>query len=605
MSILIDDAKLRELQTEAGLATSAEGARMFHYNNWKGAGWEIQQGRNPEQLQFVEAWGVFPFLPGGSCADPELCRLRDVMDTTGFKERVKSLVDDAKNNPSLRPPGHWGETLKTQWTAQTTEGRARQLAYMFVDARRGDVVVMQSSGKMGDPSSKETHFKLGVFVTDPEGVLWMEPEQIGAVRAGHGSHGDTGMSKSDTGFVKVNERWVKVLAGPLAVRPVRWLKEGLRRDLPRAVQSSLSGLQAPTAAKWSKDVATCFSGFLKASDPATRSRVVGGASAVEPSTHGKNARPKRARGPTAAEGSDAGFSSRTANGQATRRRTTLAEASYSDSAQTFFVGQRVRARYQATARGSTRGTFMYGGTLVRSHANGTWDVSYDDGDFEDSVLPCYLEAFDRSFDGQRELIPSAVRNELSEEETSVAEAMQAAVEAAPAEAVTAEVVAVEAAAVQAAAAEAAMEAAAAEAAVEAAAAEEVAVEGAAAEAAAAEAAATDAAAVDAAVAEQASGVDEAAVAEAAAVADAAAPSFPVPVPLAQSKQFSTGRTVDESTVGGGMTCNICFTGPKTHAAIPCGHLFACSQCATDLERQKKPCPMCRAEVNQFIMIHMC
>ena len=52
-----------------------------------------------------------------------------------------------------------------------------------------------------------------------------------------------------------------------------------------------------------------------------------------------------------------------------------------------------------------------------------------------------------------------------------------------------------------------------------------------------------------------------------------------PVSLA-SANFDTGRPeVPESTVGGESTCIICFTRPKSHVAIPCGHLCACDVCS--------------------------
>ena len=48
----------------------------------------------------------------------------------------------------------------------------------------------------------------------------------------------------------------------------------------------------------------------------------------------------------------------------------------------------------------------------------------------------------------------------------------------------------------------------------------------------------------------------------------------------------------ESTVGGDTTCIVCFTNPKTHMAVPCGHQCACDACAA----QMKQCPYCREDV---------
>ena len=63
-----------------------------------------------------------------------------------------------------------------------------------------------------------------------------------------------------------------------------------------------------------------------------------------------------------------------------------------------------------------------------------------------------------------------------------------------------------------------------------------------------------------------------------------------PVPLSLVK-LDTGRDVDESTMGGGTTCSLCFVGTKTHLAVPCGHLCVCESCATSLNLK---CPICRA-----------
>ena len=64
--------------------------------------------------------------------------------------------------------------------------------------------------------------------------------------------------------------------------------------------------------------------------------------------------------------------------------------------------------------------------------------------------------------------------------------------------------------------------------------------------------------------------------------------------------------VDEtSTLGGGTTCTICFMGTKSYAAVPCGHQFACSDCADALMRKGQPCPMCRGAIREFIQVHVC
>ena len=62
---------------------------------------------------------------------------------------------------------------------------------------------------------------------------------------------------------------------------------------------------------------------------------------------------------------------------------------------------------------------------------------------------------------------------------------------------------------------------------------------------------------------------------------------------------------ETSTLGGGTTCSICFMGTKSHAAVPCGHLFACGDCAEALTEKDQPCPMCRGAIEKFIQVHFC
>lgn len=65
------------------------------------------------------------------------------------------------------------------------------------------------------------------------------------------------------------------------------------------------------------------------------------------------------------------------------------------------------------------------------------------------------------------------------------------------------------------------------------------------------------------------------------------------VSLADAR-FETGRpaAAPESTVGGQTTCIVCFTNPKSHSAVPCGHQCACGPCSAKMER----CPYCRGTV---------
>ena len=60
--------------------------------------------------------------------------------------------------------------------------------------------------------------------------------------------------------------------------------------------------------------------------------------------------------------------------------------------------------------------------------------------------------------------------------------------------------------------------------------------------------------------------------------------------------FDTGRRdAPESTIGGETTCIVCFTRPKTHAALPCGHQCVCAPCSARL----RACPYCRTPAERW------
>ena len=91
----------------------------------------------------------------------------------------------------------------------------------------------------------------------------------------------------------------------------------------------------------------------------------------------------------------------------------------------------------------------------------------------------------------------------------------------------------------------------------------------------------------------------------AAVASVAAldrpPSLPVAVASLADVQFDTGRPeVPESTIGGQTTCIICFSSPKSHAAVPCGHQCVCADCSARL----KKCPVCRDPVQMWMHVRV-
>ena len=64
-------------------------------------------------------------------------------------------------------------------------------------------------------------------------------------------------------------------------------------------------------------------------------------------------------------------------------------------------------------------------------------------------------------------------------------------------------------------------------------------------------------------------------------------------------------TDETSTLGGGTTCTICFTGSKSHAAVPCGHRFACGDCSNAIMAKSQTCPMCRGDIMMFVDVHTC
>ena len=56
----------------------------------------------------------------------------------------------------------------------------------------------------------------------------------------------------------------------------------------------------------------------------------------------------------------------------------------------------------------------------------------------------------------------------------------------------------------------------------------------------------------------------------------------------------------ESTIGGTLTCTVCFEGDKDHLAVPCGHQCACAGCSKKL----KECPICRGHIAQWIKVRI-
>ena len=64
-----------------------------------------------------------------------------------------------------------------------------------------------------------------------------------------------------------------------------------------------------------------------------------------------------------------------------------------------------------------------------------------------------------------------------------------------------------------------------------------------------------------------------------------------------------GRKVGRKTrtrIGGQSTCIICFTNPKSHLAVPCGHQCACGDCSARMQE----CPVCHSPVREWIHVRV-
>ena len=63
----------------------------------------------------------------------------------------------------------------------------------------------------------------------------------------------------------------------------------------------------------------------------------------------------------------------------------------------------------------------------------------------------------------------------------------------------------------------------------------------------------------------------------------------------------TGRQAPpESTLGGELSCIVCFMNAKTHAAVPCGHQCVCEGCSKRITE----CPICRGPVAMWMQVRM-
>ena len=88
------------------------------------------------------------------------------------------------------------------------------------------------------------------------------------------------------------------------------------------------------------------------------------------------------------------------------------------------------------------------------------------------------------------------------------------------------------------------------------------------------------------------------------VAEEEAPEASQPVlALADVVHGITGAVCEtevESTIGGGATCIVCFSNPKSHLAAPCGHQSVCGTCSARMVL----CPYCREPVAMWVQHRM-
>ena len=66
-----------------------------------------------------------------------------------------------------------------------------------------------------------------------------------------------------------------------------------------------------------------------------------------------------------------------------------------------------------------------------------------------------------------------------------------------------------------------------------------------------------------------------------------------------NKNSKCDQKAENSEEGFNGECVICLVKPVTHALIPCGHVFGCSDCA---KTKPEECPICRSTVNDSLRI---
>ena len=222
--------EIREkLCAEAGISDGREEFRAWHFQNCKGALYKTMLGDNPPKRKFVEGHSIYQWLPGGENEDPELARLLEQDDLEGFKERMRALFRDGRGREA---PGTWGQQdiNQPEYKESKRTPYITQIGHLFF-AKKGDLVVMTSSGKYGDPDlqKEKTLYNVGVMTTNH--VTWMTPKEMGVRQALPQTGGSVKLDGNSLDWREIDmEGGQRVLQGDSAVREVNWLYEGKLYD---------------------------------------------------------------------------------------------------------------------------------------------------------------------------------------------------------------------------------------------------------------------------------------------------------------------------------------------------------------------------------------
>ena len=235
----------QKLCADAGISEGREEFRAWHFQNCKGALYKTMLGDNPPKRKFVEGHSIYQWLPGGENEDPELVRLLEQDDLEGFKERMRALFRAGRGREA---PGTWGQQdiNQPEYKESKRTPYITQIGHLFF-AKKGDLVVMTSSGEYGDPAlqRKNTLYNVGMMTTDH--VTWMTPEEMGCIQALPQTGGSVKLDGNSLDWREIDmEGGQRVLQGDSAVREVNWLYEGKLYDCSVKARKYVSKLAITT-----------------------------------------------------------------------------------------------------------------------------------------------------------------------------------------------------------------------------------------------------------------------------------------------------------------------------------------------------------------------